>query len=336
MLAPTSKPTLAAARAVMTSPGGTPPALAALPAGAVIVGAVVGRDPAGRVLVRTEAGTLALAGHLDLRRGNTVTLRVRGGPTFAATVELVDGRPPEAPRVAPPPLPVAPETRAQAATPLDLARSWPALGDALEALRGIDPSLAQATVDRAVPQAGSDLARMVLAFVAALRAGDLAGWLGRAALRALENGGHGNLVRRLAGDFGHIATLAERPAPGDWQPYLVPLFDGAQLRQLRIFVRRRGDPDDDEKDEARFVVEVELSRLGELQLDGFLRDRRLDLILRSQEPLADGERRDITAIFTQGLELGGLTGTLRFQVARTFPVAPLEALAAGASGAVVA
>ena len=333
MLAPTGKTPLAAARAVVTSPGGTPPALAALPAGAMIVGAVIGRDPAGRVLVRTEGGTLAIAGHLDLRRGTTVTLRVRGGATFAATVELVDGRPPDAPRVAPPPLPVAPESRAQA---LDIARSWSALGDALEALRGIDPNLAQATIDRAVPQAGSDLTRMVLAFVAALRAGDLAGWLGRAALRALENGGHGDLVRRLAGDFGHIATLADRPAPGDWQPYLVPLFDGAQLRQLRLFVRRRGDPDDDESDEARFVVEVELSRLGELQLDGFLRDRRLDLILRSQTPLADGERRDITAIFTQGLELGGLTGTLRFQVARTFPVAPLEALAAGASGAVVA
>ena len=331
MLSPTGQPRSPPGHVVVTSPGGVPPALARLPAGALIVGAVTGGDPAGRVLVRTEAGTLALASQLDLRRGSTVTLRVRGGPVFAASVELVDGRPPESAR-APPPAPATPELRPEA--PLDLARSWPALGEAVAALRQIDPRLAQAMVERALPRPGGDLAGTVLVFLAALRGGGLAGWLGRAALRTLEDNGRGELVRRLAADFGHIARLADRPAPDDWQPFLVPLHAGTELRQLRLFVRRRGDATDDDG-EARFVVEIELGRLGELQLDGLLRRRRFDLILRSRAPLAEGARRDIAAIFSQGLALGGLAGELGFQVHRTFPVAPLETIAAGARGAVV-
>ncbi|MCH7887683.1 MAG: hypothetical protein IIA00_00210 [Proteobacteria bacterium] len=318
----------------MTSPGRVPPALANLPAGALVVGAVTGLDAAGRVLVRTTAGTLVLASHLDLRRGSTVTLRVRGGPVFSATVELVDGRPPETVRAAPPtPLP-APESRPL--TSLDLARGWPALREAVEALRQIDPQLAGAMVERAVPHPGGSLAATALAFLAALRGGNLASWLGRAAVRALEDSGRGNLVRRLAADFGQIARLADQPTPGDWQPFLVPVYDGDALRQLRLFVRRRRDDAKKDDGEARFVVEVDLSRLGEVQLDGFLHQRRFDLILRSRVPLADGARRDIAAIFSQGLALGRLTGALSFQVTKRFPVAPLEAIAAGKRGGVVA
>ena len=317
----------------MTSPGGVPPALANLPAGALVVGAVTGLDASGRVLVRTAAGTLALASHLDLRRGSTVTLRVRGGPVFSATVELVDGRPPETVRGAPPtPLP-APESRPL--TSLDLARGWPALREAVEALRQIDPHLAGTMVERAVPHPGGSLAATALAFLAALRGGSLASWLGRAAVRALEDSGRGDLVRRLAADFGQIARLADQPTPGDWQPFLVPVYDGDALRQLRLFVRRRRDDAKKDDGEARFVVEIDLSRLGEVQLDGFLHQRRFDLILRSRVPLADGARRDITAIFSQGLALGRLTGLLSFQVTESFPVAPLEAIAAGARGGVV-
>ncbi len=72
-----------------------------------------------------------------------------------------------------------------------------------------------------------------------------------------------------------------------------------------------------------------------MQLDGFLHQRRFDLILRRRVPLADGARRDIAAIFSQGLALGRLTGALSFQVTESFPVAPLEAIAAGARGGVV-
>jgi hypothetical protein len=130
-------------------------------------------------------------------------------------------------------------------------------------------------------------------------------------------------------DFGQIARLADPPSPGEWQPILVPLHDGERLRQLRLFVRRHRGDDEGAEGGTRFIVDIELSRLGELQLDGLIYERRFDLILRSHEAMAADARRDIAAIFAEGLSTAGLVGRLSFQVARAFPVAPLDEILAG-------
>ncbi|MEE8274388.1 MAG: hypothetical protein V3R88_06930 [Alphaproteobacteria bacterium] len=53
-------------------------------------------------------------------------------------------------------------------------------------------------------------------------------------------------------------------------------------------------------------------------------------------PMADGARREIRAIFDDGLAVGGLAGTLSIQVAGSFPVAPLEEIVAGERSGVLA
>ena len=107
MLSSTGRVPPTSVQAVHTSAGGVPSTLANLPAGTLITGTVTGRDAAGRTLLRTDAGTLALATRLD--RGSVVILRIQGGPTFSATIVSVDGRPPAALPLAPPPAgPAAP------------------------------------------------------------------------------------------------------------------------------------------------------------------------------------------------------------------------------------
>ncbi len=53
-------------------------------------------------------------------------------------------------------------------------------------------------------------------------------------------------------------------------------------------------------------------------------------------PMPDGARREIRAIFDDGLAVGGLAGTLSIQVAGSFPVAPLEEIVAGERSGVLA
>ena len=101
MLSSTGRVPPTSVQAVHTSAGGVPSTLANLPAGTLITGTVTGRDAAGRTLLRTDAGTLALAARLD--RGSVVILRIQGGPTFSATIVSVDGRPPATLPLAPPP-----------------------------------------------------------------------------------------------------------------------------------------------------------------------------------------------------------------------------------------
>jgi hypothetical protein len=83
------------------------------------------------------------------------------------------------------------------------------------------------------------------------------------------------------------------------------------------------------------VVEVEMSRLGDLQLDGLVREKRLDLILRSRAPLPDFMRRDITQIFHETNEITGNRGNIGFQSSLEWKAMPIEAPEAAADAGVV-
>jgi hypothetical protein len=106
----------------------------------------------------------------------------------------------------------------------------------------------------------------------------------------------------------------------------LPLHDGQELHQVNLYLRgkRRGNDGEELDTGTRFVVEVDMTRLGPLQLDGLVHGRRFDLMLRSRAVLSPAMRRDIEAIFDEARGIGGYAGTIGFQVAASFPVAPLE------------
>jgi hypothetical protein len=83
------------------------------------------------------------------------------------------------------------------------------------------------------------------------------------------------------------------------------------------------------------VVEVEMSHLGDLQLDGLVREKRLDLILRSRAPLPDFMRREIMQIFHEANEISGYRGHIRFQSSLEWKAMPIEAPEAAADAGVV-
>jgi hypothetical protein len=94
---------------------------------------------------------------------------------------------------------------------------------------------------------------------------------------------------------------------------------------IRLDVRQPVDPDQDRagsgrggKDqgqEHRFVVDLDLSRLGRLQMDGLVQraDKRFDLILRMETPFSSEMRRDITQLFIGTIEAIGIKGGVTFQ-----------------------
>jgi hypothetical protein len=103
---------------------------------------------------------------------------------------------------------------------------------------------------------------------------------------------------------------------------LVPIHHGDELRQMRIYVQDqdgRGEDKDDSDDSTRFIVEVELSQTGPLQLDGLYRRKLFNLIVRTREALADNVRRDITEIFQNSVSAAGLGGEIAFQTSLAFP-----------------
>ncbi len=272
-------------------------------AGGTVVPSTVGvTTPGGHTVVRTPYGILTLAAGPAPPQGTPVTLEFIGSARHATA--------PAPPR------------------PAALSHEWPALREVLQALVQADAGQARALLQHVIPQPGPRLAATMMFLLAVLGGGNVREWLGESASRTLDAGGKGKLLQRLAGDFAQLQRLGH-DATGEWRAFFIPIYDGA-LNQLRLFVHHRESSDDDgagEQDTGeRFVVEVDLSGLGALQLDGLVRKQRFDLILRSREPLSEQIRHDLTGIFTGATAAGGYGGTLTFQAMPAFPVAPIKAL----------
>jgi hypothetical protein len=299
----------AAATTAQPVRGTVVPALAASTGASApaLVGRVIG-DPPGSTplasLVETPLGLLAVTPRLAIPAGSLLLL------------ELPDGLPAT----------FVPPGNAQ---PARGEKAWPALRAALATLDHAAPSLATQLRADFASSGGETLAAALLYLVASLRGGSDAAWPGAAIERALLDAGRADLAKHLGDELGAARNLAETPATAPWQVFILPLVDGAQVRPIRLYLKRRGEDGRGRKGEdenARFVLEFELKRFGTMQLDGFVRPRRFDLALRSHAPLADSLRKEVAHIFHDRLAAAGLTGEIDFTTVAQFPVAPLDAL----------
>jgi hypothetical protein len=291
-------------------------AAAGRPGAQLIAGTVTNPSPAGELQLQTPLGLLTLNTKAPLPRSAHVVVEVLGA------IESPDG--PESPIPAARPSPL-----------LALGRDWPALKEAIATLVRVEANLAANLVDNVLPKPGSGLGANILFLLSALRAGDIRSWLGEPAMRALEHAGRSDLVSRLGEDFAQMSRLALEPAAGEWRTWLVPVHDGSALQLLRMFVKRpprRNRTDAERESGTRFLIDVELSRLGALQLDGLVKQKRFDLIMRSHAALPADMRRDISAIFEDGLAATGFSGGIAFQATPTFPALPVKEPEARAVG----
>src|SRR5439155_12213306 len=126
-------------------------------------------------------------------------------------------------------------------------------------------------------------------------------------LGAAGAGGAAGLAETAAG----LPTTAASGSHGPFQPLLVPFLDGGAFRTMTLYW-----PGDSEGRAAvdhaaqRFALDLELSRLGALQLDGLVRPRRLDLVLRSRKALPLALRAEIAEAFRGSLAASGFAGEI--------------------------
>ncbi|HZB92180.1 MAG TPA: hypothetical protein VE397_12095 [Stellaceae bacterium] len=305
---PTSSATIVPARLIAPPPGNAAPALpvgsrlelriqalagTALPPDSDLAGTVVAAT-AGETMVETAIGTLALQQRLALPPGTALALW-----QLAAA-------PPDQP--ADPPLP----TR------------WSALEQTLAVFDRVLPELAAQLRSDLMPATGQALGGTLLFLLSALNVGT---WPGAKTLAALDEAGRHDLRDRLESDIEELRQLGA-PSSGDWRVYALPLLDGAAVRPVRLYFRRRSGGAAPDEQGTRFVLEVEMTRMGALQLDGLVRAQRFDLVLRSHRAISPELRQEIAEIFRNAVAASGLAGDVTFTTASRFAVAPLEALAA--------
>lgn len=283
---------------------------------ALVTLTVIGQEQDGEPVLQTPLGLVKVTSNITLPTGSTLTGTITQLPNALGQGATAQ------------PLSI---------TVGNLAGGWQSLQDILTVLKsavGADalaaqlPSL-QATTQQftANPQqfnAGAFL------FMTMLKGGDFKTWLGSDNVRALEQAGQGQLLNKAEGEFTALSRLFNEGS-SQWQTLMLPAMVDGQLQMIRFFSKRERDKDKDGKEEkggnTRFVVEVSLSELGEVQLDGLYRDmnkeRYFELIIRSETPLEQEAQRDIMAIYESVAAASGLKGSLGFQWTDDFPIHPL-------------
>lgn len=217
-----------------------------------------------------------------------------------------------------------------------LAAHWPALEDAIQLFalaQANNPALTPANL---APNIGPALTSGLLFFLSAVRGGDLSQFWPRQVVDFLEKS-KPELLQRLSQDGAHMQQLAAPQPYPNWSVFLIPLFFQNQPQHMRLYVR--GDEDGNQATQdirsQRFIMEVELSHLGEMQLDGLVqgdkgqKPKQFDLVIRSSKALPNTVESDIYQLFSNALQSTNLKGKLRFYVGRQHFVYPASELKEG-------
>jgi hypothetical protein len=302
----------------LSLPAPSNPAAPAAPAPNQLAATVIGQTPGGQTVVDTALGHLALTlpPNTNAANGKALTFEV---------ISIAAGATAEADAAG-----LSATVVSQRALP-GLGHEWPAMKEVLDTLIELNAPLARQVIDQSTARpATQQFLRQILSFISTPTS-DVRTLLGHTAAATLEQAGRGDLLMRLDGDLREMNRLNQ--APTDWRVLFVPIMDANELRQLRVFTRKKKSGQDKERDSGgRFIVEIEFEETGPLQLDGLIQKPRIDLILRSHTQLAQGMRQGIADVFDRTCATAGLAGKLFFQAAPAFPVSPLDEMTKSSSG----
>lgn len=174
---------------------------------------------------------------------------------------------------------------------------------------------------RLVPTPGPTLAAQILLAGGTLERTDAKTWFGDAVRTAAAKGARGRAaLDAAASELDREVETTRDGSGGVWRSLTLPFQAGQAIEPIRLHLHR--PPDEASSDGetrarrgggTRFLLDIRFSRLGPVQFDGLVREQRIDLVLRSPDPLDPAAREAVTQIFEQEMLLRGLAGTIGFR-----------------------
>lgn len=203
--------------------------------------------------------------------------------------------------------------------------TWDSLQDIITLLGHTNPaqahSLSQIIPSPATPK---DINPLSLFFLSMLRSGDIENWMGTNALSVLRQNTKGLELLRVLSAEGHMLKQAETvPIPQDWRMIVLPFAFQQHIQKTPVYYKNL--PDDDAKNaerdrkarRLRFLFDLNLTRMGGIQIDGFMQPdsttQRLDIILRTKNPLSVPMQGQMKKIYAGAMDKSHIVGDLSFQ-----------------------
>lgn len=196
---------------------------------------------------------------------------------------------------------------------------WETLTELVQTLHQINPAVAhQMTQMLPATTQPQSLGALALLFLSVMRSGDLEGWMPPPVLNLLRQSGKTDLLRSVVADLA-MGTRAESLAlPQDWRVTVLPFYLNQQVHKLPLYFKQTEEDETDQGRERRrktlrFLFDLKLTRMGQVQVDGFMQPERLDMILRTRTPLSVPMQSRMKGLYVGAMEKSNLRGELSFQ-----------------------
>jgi hypothetical protein len=208
--------------------------------------------------------------------------------------------------------------------PLPKDKDFVLMREIVEALRILSFKGTEAFLHARLPNPAHHFAGTIMFLLSALHAGKLDEWLGPAAAHALAIQGKKELKDKLISIMKDTLDYTPRDQTiGEWKTYPIPLHYNNAFEMLRLYVHNDADNPAQQSHHdciamrTRFVITMHMSQLGSIQLDGLSQQRKLDLIIRSENELPELLKASIKENGLSALDSVGLIGTITFQSGRS-------------------
>lgn len=199
---------------------------------------------------------------------------------------------------------------------MEASSFWPVMDDMFQSLSQSSSPMAQ-MLARVLPSPAnpSSIGAAALLFIASVRAGDISGWLGDKKIEALTKSGKETLVKRLMQDAGNAVQSNTDSSSPEWRSYPIPMLWQNEISKVMLHIKhdREAEEKDGKEGSTRFIMDLSLNRMGEVQLDGLLRGKRLDLLVRTQMPISLSMQDAMKRAYADALHGTDIYGELGFQ-----------------------
>jgi hypothetical protein len=197
---------------------------------------------------------------------------------------------------------------------------WDSLTDLIQTIQQVNPAMAHAFA-RILPSPAQPqhMGGLALFFLSVLRSGDLETVLTPQVANLLRQSGKSDIIRAVTSDAALAGRTDALTLPQDWRAAILPYYHDQQVHKLPLYYKRMKDDEGDTEGKERrnrmmrFLFDLKLTRMGNVQIDGFMQPNRLDMIMRTKFPLSTAMQRTMKGLYTHAVDKSNLAGELTFQ-----------------------
>ncbi len=281
-----------------------------LPVGKITTGTVVEQRPNGELILQFGQENSGVKVPVKAQRllpvGSQISIRIMAD----GHAEIIDM--------------TLPKGTERSNTLMRFAVVWDSLNNTIDTIRDKSPDLVDKVI-KSLPRADETLLPKLIQFTQATAQQNLRIFFGDEVINILRALG---LDGALQNDLGQLNTLQQRQdTPDAWRTVLFPYWDDQEqrLRQGGFFWRRQQENNDSEDSSLRFVLNVQLSALGHVQLDGLMQGNDIiHLKLRTAQPLDAKEKERLSELVENSLNRIDMHGSIVVEDVDFFEVDPLH------------